>query len=116
MMHGIPPRTIAKAAKLLWEFEVHPQRFKNPNRAAELQIIQDFYNSGALLGTFSAVEIKNVIHKAHLDTLAESEIGTADSMVKHFAASEMAKITLAKRVKGFARNSMSSPLIACGGR
>lgn len=104
MMHGIPPRTIAKAAKLLWEFEVHPKRFKNPNRAAELQIIQDFYNSGALLGTFSAVEIKNVIHKAHLDTLAESEIGTVDSMVKHFAASEMAKITLAKRVKGFARN------------
>jgi len=104
MMHGIPPRTIAKAAKLLWEFEVHPKRFKNPNRAAELQIIQDFYSSGALLGTFSAVEIKNVIHKAHLDTLAESEIGTVDSMVKHFAASEMAKITLAKRVKGFARN------------
>ena len=28
MMHGIPPRTVAKAAKLLWEFEVHPQRFK----------------------------------------------------------------------------------------
>lgn len=104
MMHGIPPRTIAKAAKLLWEFEVHPKRFKNPSRAAELQIIQDFYNSGALLGTFSAVEIKNVIHKAHLDTLAESEIGTVDSMVKHFAASEMAKITLAKRVKGFAKN------------
>ena len=104
MMHGIPLKTIAKAAKLLWEFEVHPQRFKNPNRAAELQIIQDFYNSGALLGTFSAVEIKNVIHKAHLDSLAESEIGTVDSMVKHFAASEMAKITLVKRVKGYARN------------
>lgn len=103
MMHGISPRTVAKAAKLLWEFERHPERFKNPNRAGELQIIQDFFNSGALLGTFSAVEIKNVIHKAHLDTLAESELGTVDSYVKHFAASEMAKITLAKRVKGFAR-------------
>ena len=91
IMHGIPLRTLVKAAKLLWEYEVHPERFKNPNRAADLQIMKDFYNSGALQGTFSAVEIRNALQKAHFDSLQENEIGTVDSVVKHFMQSEILK-------------------------
>lgn len=104
MMHGIPMKTVARATKLLWEFEAKPERFKSPERAEELQLIQDFYESGALLGTFSAVEIKNVLHQAHVDALKTGESDSIEGKVRHFVEAEMGKSKLAKRVKGWWNN------------
>lgn len=104
LMHGIPMKTVARAAKLLWEFEAKPERFKSPEREAELQLIQDFYESGALLGTFSAVEIKNVLHQAHVDALKTGESDSVEGKVRHFVEAEMGKSKLAKRVKGWWNN------------
>lgn len=104
IMHGIPMKTVAKAAKLLWEFEVHPERFKDPARANELVIIQDFYESGAMLGTFSSVEIKNVLHQSQVDALKEGESDTIEGKVRHMLTAEMNKSKFAKRLKGWWTN------------
>ena len=54
MMHDIPLSTVRDAARLLFLFEASPSALK----PAERRLMQDFVNSGALLGNYSSVEVR----------------------------------------------------------
>jgi len=60
MMHDIPVMTIGKAARLFSLYEVSPNKLKK----AELDLMSAFMNSGAMLGDYSSVEVKQALYEA----------------------------------------------------
>jgi hypothetical protein len=75
MMHDIPLSTIAEAAKVMYLYEVSPQKLTD----TQLQVMSEFMNSGAMLGNYSSVEVKNVLSKAtakHLTDKGDESVMT----------------------------------------
>jgi hypothetical protein len=60
MMHDIPVMTIGKAARLFALYEVAPNKLSK----AELDLMSAFINSGAMLGDYSSVEVKQALYDA----------------------------------------------------
>jgi hypothetical protein len=60
MMHDIPVMTIGKAARLFSLYEVSPNKLSK----AELDLMSAFMNSGAMLGDYSSVEVKQALYEA----------------------------------------------------
>jgi hypothetical protein len=60
MMHDIPVMTIGKAARLFALYERAPNKLSK----AELDLMSAFVNSGAMLGDYSSVEVKQALYDA----------------------------------------------------
>jgi hypothetical protein len=60
MMHDIPVTTIGKAARLFALYELSPSKLSK----AELDLMSAFINSGAMLGDYSSVEVKQALYDA----------------------------------------------------
>ena len=98
MMHDIPISTIGKAASLFARYEVNPDSL---NRA-ELELMSQFMNSGAMLGDYSSVEVKQAIYDAWRKNMSASNDANLLSRLKAFTGYEKSKaesgVQLAKRV------------------
>lgn len=59
-MHGIPTRALTDAAKLLYKFEVNPDKLTEQDK----QMITAFRQSGAMIGQYTNTEVKKAIYDA----------------------------------------------------
>lgn len=61
MMHDISFKTMRDATKLLYRYEFSPKSLSVQERT----MVEQFINSGAMLGDFSTAEVKEALYKAH---------------------------------------------------
>lgn len=79
MMHDIPVTTVARATKMFAMFETNPDKLSK----AELDMMQAFMDSGAMLGDYSSAEVKQSLYdawRANMDNQSET------SLMKRLAA------------------------------
>lgn len=97
MMHDIPISTIGKAASLFARYEVNPDSLSR----AELELMSQFMNSGAMLGDYSSVEVKQAIYDAWRKNMEASNDASLLNRLKAFTGYEKSKaergVQLAKR-------------------
>lgn len=97
MMHDIPISTIGKAASLFSRYEVNPDSLSR----AELELMSQFMNSGAMLGDYSSVEVKQAIYDAWRKNMEASNDASLLNRLKAFTGYEKSKaergVQLAKR-------------------
>jgi hypothetical protein len=60
MMHDIPLSTIGKATALYTKYQLRPDSLTR----AELSLVSEFMSSGAMLGDYSSIEVKQAIYDA----------------------------------------------------
>lgn len=60
MMHDIPLSTVGKATSLYTKYELRPDSLTK----AELALMSEFMSSGAMLGDYSSIEVKQAIYDA----------------------------------------------------
>lgn len=79
MMHDIPVTSMGAAARTFTLFETNPDKLKKH----ELDMMQAFMNSGAMLGDFSSSEVKQALLDAWSDNMSS---GNEVSIVKRLTA------------------------------
>jgi hypothetical protein len=87
MLHDIPVKTIASAAKLFSKYELNPKSLTK----TELDIMSEFMNSGAMLGNYSSAEVKEAIYKAWSENLAQPTDTSLLQRLKMFTGYEKSK-------------------------
>lgn len=95
-MHDIPFLTVAKAAQLYSMYEVSPSKLS----AAEMDMVQAFMNSGAMLGSYTTAEAKQALHQAFIKATSPDADNSTLTRVKSFAAYQKAKAALTKLDSG----------------
>lgn len=111
MMHDIPMRTIAEAAELFYKYELRSDSLTPEQR----QVMREFLRSGALLGNYSSVEVRNVMFKSMAKHLRPPE-DTVMTRVTGFLNVETEKGKLAERLvrQGKRADDVATQLYAAG--
>jgi hypothetical protein len=78
MMHDISFKTMRDATKLLYRYEFSPKSLT----AQERTMVEQFINSGAMLGDFSSTEVKEALYQAQENNLRN---GNDDSLLTRVA-------------------------------
>ena len=111
MMHDIPVKTIASAAKLFSKYELNAKSLSK----TELEIMSQFMNSGAMLGDYSSAEVKEAIYKAWSENLQQPTDTSLMQRLKMFTGYEKSKaqkgVALATKYAGKA-DALASELYA----
>lgn len=68
MIHGINRGTVLNSANMLRKYYLSPEKLT----AKELALVNGFMNSGAVLGDFSTVEVKQAVYDAVLKVMNET--------------------------------------------
>lgn len=93
MLHDIPLKTVTDAARLMYKYEVN----SNDLTADERAVMREFMRSGAMLGNYSSVEVKNVMFKSMAKHLKPQE-DTVMTRVSAFMAMEADKANMASEL------------------
>lgn len=93
MLHDIPLRTVADAARLMYKYETD----SNSLSSAELAVMREFMRSGAMLGNYSSVEVKNVMFKSMAKHLKPKQ-ETVMTRVSALMAMEADKANMASQL------------------
>lgn len=91
-MHDIPFLTVAKAARLYALYEVSPSSLNS----AEMDMVQAFMTSGAMLGSYTTAEAKQALHRAFIKATSPDADNSTLTRLKSFAAYQSAKAALTK--------------------
>lgn len=87
MMHDIPVTTIGKAARLFALYELSPKSLSD----AELDLMSAFINSGAMLGDYSSVEVKQALQDAWAQNMGTDSESSLLKRLGAFAGYEKSK-------------------------
>ena len=93
MLHDIPLKTVADAARLMYKYETD----SNSLSSAELAVMREFMRSGAMLGNYSSVEVKNVMFKSMAKHLKPKQ-ETVMTRVSALMAMEADKANMASQL------------------
>lgn len=98
MMHDIPVISVGRAAKMFAMFETNPDKLSK----AELDMMQAFMDSGAMLGDYSSAEVKQSLYdawRANMDSKNESSLMSRLSAWSKYEKSKSQKLVqLAKKL------------------
>ena len=87
MLHDIPMPTVAQATRLLFEYNLNPNKMKPEER----RLMHAFMNSGAMLGDFSSTEVKKSLYEAYKSAASQNEPSGVYAKVTAWAGIEKAK-------------------------
>ena len=93
MLHDIPVKTVADAARLMYKYEINSDSLTADERA----VMREFMRSGAMLGNYSSVEVKNVMFKSMAKHLKPQE-DTVMTRVSAFMGMEADKANMASEL------------------
>jgi hypothetical protein len=87
MMHDISFKTMRDATKLLYRYEFSPKSLTPQERT----MVEQFINSGAMLGDFSSTEVKEALYQAQEDNLRNGNDNSLLTRVAGFLGIEKSK-------------------------
>jgi hypothetical protein len=99
MLHDIPFRTVAHAAKLYAMYEVNPNAMSEQDR----QLMLAFMNSNASQGDFSSTEVKKALYDA-MEKTVSGDTTSLTARLAAFAKLEKSKAEAVEKLVGKAGN------------
>jgi hypothetical protein len=87
MMHDISFKTMRDATKLLYRYEFSPKSLTPQERT----MVEQFINSGAMLGDFSSTEVKEALYQAQEDNLRNGNDNSLLTRVAGYLGIEKSK-------------------------
>jgi hypothetical protein len=87
MMHDISFKTMRDATKLLYRYEFSPKSLTPQERT----MVEQFINSGAMLGDFSSAEVKEALYQAQEDNLRNGNDNSLLTRVAGYLGIEKSK-------------------------
>lgn len=93
MVHDIPMGTVKDAARLMLQYELRPNSMTKADRA----LVLSFMNSNAMVGDFSAAEVKQALYEAMKTSLDDGQPTIAGRLAA-FAKLEKAKAQAAEKL------------------
>jgi hypothetical protein len=87
MMHDIPLSTIGKATALYTKYQLRPDSLTR----AELSLVSEFMSSGAMLGDYSSIEVKQAIYDAWRNNMKPDSDTSLLKRLSAFTGYEKAK-------------------------
>jgi hypothetical protein len=105
MMHDISFKTMRDATKLLYRYEFSPKSLT----AQERTMVEQFINSGAMLGDFSSAEVKEALYQAQEDNLRNGNDNSLLTRVAGYLGIEKSKAEfLEKYAKKGAKGALTA--------
>lgn len=105
MMHDISFKTMRDATKLLYRYEFSPKSLT----AQERTMVEQFINSGAMLGDFSSTEVKEALYQAQENNLRNGNDDSLLTRVAGYLGIEKSKAEfIEKYVKKGAQGAMTA--------
>lgn len=105
MMHDISFKTMRDATKLLYRYEFSPKSLTVQERT----MVEQFINSGAMLGDFSSTEVKEALYQAQEDNLRNGNDNSLLTRVAGYLGIEKSK---AEFIEKYAKKGVQGALTA----
>jgi hypothetical protein len=105
MMHDISFKTMRDATKLLYRYEFSPKSLTTQERT----MVEQFINSGAMLGDFSSTEVKEALYQAQEDNLRNGNDNSLLTRVAGYLGIEKSK---AEFIEKYAKKGVQGALTA----